>query len=156
MTNNNDWDQESWLKYEKEREKRREKILARLREENAASALELADKALELESAKKKGPAYENEVKRLTKELKEIRSKIETNKELMVVLAKPKADPDKYRHGDLVDKLLDKTWDSHGGDFEGSRTDALPFGGIGATLLLQLREAYYEMKEEEKGNRMTK
>ena len=67
----------------------------------------------------------------------------------MDVLSKPKADPNLYRHNDFVDKLLDGTWDSHGGDFEGSRTDALPFGGIGALFLLALREAYYEAKEED-------
>lgn len=135
--------QEDWDRYEKERAKRREEILRELNSEIEKDGMLLEEKRLELSTLEHyleiaPSGTIKGDVKEKKKEIKEIKHRIATNREIHMVMDN-KGPPDGVG---FLDFILDRPFDSHEGIGEGSRVDALPLGGVGLIGIIEIGKLF--------------
>ena len=110
--------QQEWDEHEKKRMEQRRKILADLR-----TNIERDEELLE----KFKGEQKKDEKK-------EVEQRLSANRDILMVLD----DSGEYDNDSLLDWLLDRPVDSHGGTVEDSGVNVLPMEGMGLVAVIEM------------------
>ncbi len=135
--------QEDWDRYHKERQRRREEILKELLSEIEKDKLLFEEKRKELSTLEHylefapSGNIKDGVIEK-KKEIKEIKHRIATNREIHMVMDN-KGPPDRVS---FLDFILDRLSESSEAIGDGSMIDALPFRGAALLGILEIRELF--------------